>query len=164
LNIYIFTPHRPIGSGGFSFWVKAKSKTPMNKQDQSVIEKERGNKLFLSSKYVDAIKAYTAAIDLHKDAVYYLNRASCYLRLQDFHKCVAECDDALKLNPRYLKALKKRIEANEARTNLDELYNDYYVLRYLDKSSESSTSRKIDELVQTLAGQRIQSFTVCILH
>lgn len=45
--------------------------------------KDRGNKHVKLGEYMKAIEAYTQAIDLYPDdAVYYSNRALCYLKLE----------------------------------------------------------------------------------
>lgn len=50
----------------------------MSKADQL---KEQGNRCFAAGNYQQAISYFTQAIKLQETAVYYSNRAACYLKL-----------------------------------------------------------------------------------
>ncbi len=50
-------------------------------QEDSLKAKSEGNSLFKEKKYLEAVEAYSRAIALKKDSVYYGNRAACYLNL-----------------------------------------------------------------------------------
>ncbi|XP_059510132.1 E3 ubiquitin-protein ligase CHIP isoform X3 [Stegostoma tigrinum] len=84
--------------------------------------KEQGNRLFLSRKYQEAAASYSKAI-VRKElkrrecpccwwrsnrnpsvAVYYTNRALCYVKMQQFDKAVADCKHALELDSQSVKA------------------------------------------------------------
>ncbi|XP_078096958.1 E3 ubiquitin-protein ligase CHIP isoform X2 [Mustelus asterias] len=84
--------------------------------------KEQGNRLFLSRKYQEAAASYSKAIvrkELKRKecpccwwrsnrnpsvAVYYTNRALCYVKMQQFDKAVADCKHALELDSQSVKA------------------------------------------------------------
>ncbi|XP_078096957.1 E3 ubiquitin-protein ligase CHIP isoform X1 [Mustelus asterias] len=85
--------------------------------------KEQGNRLFLSRKYQEAAASYSKAIQVRKElkrkecpccwwrsnrnpsvAVYYTNRALCYVKMQQFDKAVADCKHALELDSQSVKA------------------------------------------------------------
>jgi len=100
--------------------------------------KDEGNKLFQSKKYNKAIKQYTKAIELFPDCVYYGNRAACYNNLGKMEEVIADCNEALKLNPNYIKALKRRAQAYEKTKNLEQALNDYTALCILDEFSDNS--------------------------
>ncbi|KAL6594847.1 TPR-like protein [Neocallimastix sp. 'constans'] len=100
--------------------------------------KDEGNKLFQSKKYNKAIKQYTKAIELYPDSVYYGNRAACYNNLGKMDEVIADCNEALKLNPNYIKALKRRAQAYEKTKNLELALNDYTALCILDEFTDNT--------------------------
>ncbi|XP_016100949.1 STIP1 homology and U box-containing protein 1-like, partial [Sinocyclocheilus grahami] len=67
--------------------------------------KEQGNRLFLSRKYQEATTCYNKAINRNPSvAVYYTNRALCYVKLQQYDKALADCKHALELDSQSVKA------------------------------------------------------------
>ncbi|CAM4724022.1 unnamed protein product [Leuciscus chuanchicus] len=67
--------------------------------------KEQGNRLFLSRKYQEAVTCYSKAINRNPSvAVYYTNRALCYVKLQQHDKALADCKHALELDSQSVKA------------------------------------------------------------
>ena len=56
------------------------------------------------------------------EPVFYSNRAACYVSMEPprHEKVVADCDDALKLDARYVKALNRRATALEALERFEE--------------------------------------------
>ena len=69
--------------------------------------KEQGNKDFMLKHYDDAIKNYTAAIELtteNPNHVYFANRANAYLETADNNKCIEDCEMAIKIEPKYVKS------------------------------------------------------------
>ncbi|XP_006005585.1 E3 ubiquitin-protein ligase CHIP [Latimeria chalumnae] len=67
--------------------------------------KEQGNRLFLGRKYQEAVACYSKAINRNPSvAVYYTNRALCYLKMQQYDKTVADCKHALELDSQSVKA------------------------------------------------------------
>lgn len=67
--------------------------------------KEQGNRLFLSRKYQEAVTCYSKAINRNTSvAVYYTNRALCYVKLQQYDKALADCKHALELDSQSVKA------------------------------------------------------------
>ncbi|XP_041062012.1 E3 ubiquitin-protein ligase CHIP isoform X2 [Cetorhinus maximus] len=93
--------------------------------------KEQGNRLFLSRKYQEAAASYSKAINRNPSvAVYYTNRALCYVKMQQFDKAVADCKHALELDSQSVKAhfflgqcLLEMENYDEAIGNLQRAYN-----------------------------------------
>uniref|UniRef100_A0A8C5QZP0 E3 ubiquitin-protein ligase CHIP n=1 Tax=Leptobrachium leishanense TaxID=445787 RepID=A0A8C5QZP0_9ANUR len=67
--------------------------------------KEQGNRLFVARKYQEAVSCYSKAITRNPSvAVYYTNRALCYLKMQQLDKALADCKHALELDCQSVKA------------------------------------------------------------
>ncbi|XP_036594867.1 E3 ubiquitin-protein ligase CHIP [Trichosurus vulpecula] len=67
--------------------------------------KEQGNRLFVGRKYPEAAACYSKAITRNPlVAVYYTNRALCYLKMQQHDKALADCKHALELDSQSVKA------------------------------------------------------------
>lgn len=87
---------------------------PTDPFDQAVAAKNRGNKYFRGGRYELAIKCYTEAIDKCPQdksidlATFYQNRAAAHDQLDDLEAVIADCDVAVKLNNKYVKALDRR--------------------------------------------------------
>lgn len=79
--------------------------------------KARGNEAYNVKDFTLAAEYYTKAIEVTPEAepVFYSNRAACYMNVSppDHLKVVEDCDHALKLDPRYVKAVNRRGNALE---------------------------------------------------
>ncbi len=70
---------------------------------------EKGNSLFMSGKYQDAIGVYTKAIELNpKVALFYNNRGYAYRHLENFKKAIEDYNKAIALDPAYAGAYNNR--------------------------------------------------------
>jgi DnaJ family protein C protein 7 len=62
--------------------------------------KEKGNAAFKAGKYGSAVDLYTKAIDMSpSEPTYHSNRAAAYMSLKQFRKALADCQQALALQP-----------------------------------------------------------------
>ncbi|MES1908603.1 MAG: hypothetical protein MHM6MM_001506 [Cercozoa sp. M6MM] len=67
--------------------------------------KKQGNKLMLDGKYPAAIEQYSEAIKRDpKNHKLYTNRAAAYSKVMDWGKAMDDCDEAIKLEPTWVKA------------------------------------------------------------
>ncbi|KAL9937863.1 hypothetical protein V8E36_003408 [Tilletia maclaganii] len=73
-----------------------------------------GNKKYQSRAFEDATTLYTKALAAEEQAVFYSNRAACYSNRGQYENVIADCDQALKLDKQYIKALNRRAIAREA--------------------------------------------------
>ncbi|CAD6891008.1 unnamed protein product [Tilletia laevis] len=73
-----------------------------------------GNKKYQARAFEDATNLYTKALAAEEQAVFYSNRAACYSNRGQYENVIADCDEALKLDKAYIKALNRRAIAREA--------------------------------------------------
>ncbi|XP_065055601.1 mitochondrial import receptor subunit TOM70-like [Rhopilema esculentum] len=81
--------------------------------------KLKGNKYFKGGKYDSAIECYTEAITLCPKeksddiATFYQNRAAAHEKMKNWQEVIDDCTQAIKLMPKYTKALARRARAND---------------------------------------------------
>lgn len=94
--------------------------------------KAQGNECFARKDFVEAFDLYTQAIEyapVTKDfdknrAIFYCNRAACCSELGRHDEAVEDCTRALEFDPKYVKALLRRIKAYESLDKLEECLAD----------------------------------------
>ncbi|GMJ10128.1 hypothetical protein HRI_004682000 [Hibiscus trionum] len=90
----------------------------------------RGNDLFKSERFTEACSAYGDGIRLDPlNSVLYCNRAACWFKLGRWERSVEDCDQALSIQPNYIKALLRRAVSNSKLERWAEAVRDYEVLR-----------------------------------
>lgn len=73
----------------------------------------RGNDLFKSERFTEACSAYGEGLRLDpSNSVLYCNRAACWFKLSLWEQSVDDCNQALRIQPNYLKALLRRASSN----------------------------------------------------
>ncbi|XP_031284400.1 inactive TPR repeat-containing thioredoxin TTL3-like [Pistacia vera] len=90
----------------------------------------RGNDLFSSGRYAEACSAYGEGLKYDTcNSVLYCNRAVCWSKLGFYEKSIEDCNEALKIQPNYTKALLRRAASNGKLGRWSEAVRDYEVLR-----------------------------------
>ncbi|EUB59233.1 Tetratricopeptide repeat protein 1 [Echinococcus granulosus] len=103
--------------------------------------KEDGNSKFRENLFEDALSLYTTALDTcplrfsDERAKIYSNRALCHSHLGSPKAALTDCDEALKLNPDYLRCLIRRADLRESADRLTEALEDYQHVLQLDPSN-----------------------------
>ncbi|NXP56719.1 TOM34 protein, partial [Heliornis fulica] len=94
------------------------ARTPRGEPDQTVagteraqILKEEGNELVKKGNHKKAVEKYSESLKLNQECATYTNRALCYLALKQYKDAVQDCTEALKLDPKNVKALYRRAQA-----------------------------------------------------
>ncbi|KAG8226518.1 hypothetical protein J437_LFUL006908 [Ladona fulva] len=83
-------------------------------REVAIYEKERGNNYVKAGNWEEAINCYTKAIkSCPNDAIFFANRALCYLKMKDFHKAERDSTKAIELDSNYAKAWLRRYAAHE---------------------------------------------------
>ncbi|ORY62858.1 mitochondrial outer membrane translocase receptor TOM70 [Leucosporidium creatinivorum] len=119
--------------------------------------KARGNKLYSSKKFPEAVIQYTKAIECEEQAVFYSNRAACYTNLGKHDKVVEDCTSALRLDPSYIKALNRRGTARENIGGIESLYLalcDFTAAAIIDNFQTESTQVSVEKVMKKLATEK----------
>ncbi|KAJ3343608.1 hypothetical protein HDU93_007489 [Gonapodya sp. JEL0774] len=78
--------------------------------------RERGNDLFKKGKWPEAVKEYTEAVKRDEtDPRNYSNRAACYLKLMAIAEAERDVEQALKLDPGFVKGYVRKAQCQFAR-------------------------------------------------
>jgi len=73
----------------------------------------RGNDLFKSERFTEACSAYGEGLRLDpSNSVLYCNRAACWFKLGSWERSIDDCNQALRIQPNYTKALLRRAASN----------------------------------------------------
>jgi len=104
-------------------------------------ERKNGTDAQRREDYEHAFEAYTEAIRLEpKKAVYFANRAFCALKLERYAIAAEDSDNALKLNPKYEKALTRGAKAHMKLNNETKAMEMYeFILRHIDQTHAEAT-------------------------
>ncbi|XP_006655095.2 TPR repeat-containing thioredoxin TTL1-like [Oryza brachyantha] len=103
----------------------------MHKNVKTVAQaRSLGNELFHSGKFAEACLAYGEGLKHHPaNSVLYCNRAACMFKLGQWEKSIEDCNEALKIQPNYWKALLRRAASYGKMENWADSVKDYEVLR-----------------------------------
>lgn len=99
------------GSGGENLELEALKALAYDGEPHEVATnfKNQGNEQYKIKNYKSAIEFYNQGLsvkcgDADIDSTLYLNRAACNLELKNYRKCINDCKECLKLNPKNIKA------------------------------------------------------------
>ncbi|NXN95518.1 TOM34 protein, partial [Rhinopomastus cyanomelas] len=73
--------------------------------------KEEGNELVKKGHHKKAVEKYSESLKLNQECATYTNRALCYLALKQYKEVAQDCTEALRLDPKNVKALYRRAQA-----------------------------------------------------
>ncbi|KAL5211201.1 hypothetical protein ABZP36_022048 [Zizania latifolia] len=94
--------------------------------DAAELLKDKGNNAFKVRQWTKAVEFYSKAIKLNDtNATYYCNRAAAYLELGRYKQAEADCDQALLLDKKNVKAYLRRGIAREVVLNYQEALQDF---------------------------------------
>ncbi|KAL5997899.1 hypothetical protein ACLOJK_008833 [Asimina triloba] len=91
--------------------------------------RNHGNDLFNSGKFAEACSAYGEGLKFDvSNPVLHCNRAACRFKLGQWELSIGDCNEALKIHPRYTKALLRRAASNDKLGRWAESVVDYELL------------------------------------
>ncbi|KAK6287171.1 hypothetical protein POUND7_013350 [Theobroma cacao] len=90
----------------------------------------RGNDFFNAGRFAEACLAYGEGLSYDSsNSILYCNRAVCWSKLGLWEKSVEDCNQALKIQPNYIKALLRRAASNGKLGRWADAVRDYELLR-----------------------------------
>eukprot|EP00730_Choanoeca_flexa_P014173 TRINITY_DN6101_c0_g1_i4.p1 TRINITY_DN6101_c0_g1~~TRINITY_DN6101_c0_g1_i4.p1 ORF type:complete len:577 (+),score=174.64 TRINITY_DN6101_c0_g1_i4:56-1786(+) len=127
---------------------------------QANLFKKDGNSAYKNKQFREAIAAYTKALATipsgdKEAAVYHCNRAAAHLMMGSHQKVVEDCSAALKIDPRYIKALNRRAQAKEALKQFRGAMQDYTAVLYIDKFQNAAAQQALERLMQLVISQEM---------
>jgi import receptor subunit TOM70 len=128
---------------------------------QAASLKTRGNSLYQARKFDQAVDLYTQAIAVspRPEAVFYSNRAACYMYMSppQHDRVVADCDNALRQDPNYVKALNRRATALESLSSYEGALRDFTAATILEKFQNETAAQAVERVLKKLAVEKAQS-------
>ncbi|XP_003490923.1 tetratricopeptide repeat protein 1 [Bombus impatiens] len=117
--------------------------------------KDKGNDLFKSEEYQEAISMYTQGLRTcplaysKERSILYANRAAAKLICLDRESAISDCTKAIELNPNYVKAYARRAKLYEETEKLDEALEDFKKILTLDSGhvEANHATRRLPPLI-----------------
>ncbi|ETW76674.1 mitochondrial outer membrane translocase receptor, subunit TOM70 [Heterobasidion irregulare TC 32-1] len=126
--------------------------------DAAASLKLKGNNAYQGRKFAVAADFYSRAIEVSPkpEPVFYSNRAACYINMSPpkFDLVVEDCDKALALDSKYVKALNRRATALENLSRYEEALRDYTAATILDKFQNEAASQAVERVLKKLSGEK----------
>ncbi|KMQ96604.1 rna polymerase ii-associated protein 3, partial [Lasius niger] len=116
------------------------SKEELEKDHSKALEhKEQGNIFVQQKKWDKAIASYSEAIKIFPyDAIFYANRALCYLKQDNVYSAEADCSSAIQLDETYVKAYHRRATARMELKQYKEAKEDIEKILVLEPSNKEA--------------------------
>lgn len=116
------------------------SKEALEKDHSKALEhKDQGNIFVQQKKWDKAIASYSKAIKIFPyDAIFYANRALCYLKQDNLHSAEADCSSAIQLDETYVKAYHRRATARMELKQYKEAKKDIEKILTLEPSNKEA--------------------------
>ncbi|KAG2201499.1 hypothetical protein INT46_007772 [Mucor plumbeus] len=130
----------------------------------STILKTKGNKAFIDKKYDSAIRLYTQAIRFLADPIFYSNRAACFSNLGQMDRVLADCNEALRLNPTYIRALQRRAQAHESMGDESNALFDYTIISILEGFQNKKATEGTCRLLKSISEQKAKEIIKTKAH
>lgn len=123
-------------------------------KDLAMKEKEKGNQFFKDGKYDEAIECYTRGMSADPyNPVLPTNRAASFFRLKKYAVAESDCNLAIALDSKYIKAYSRRGAARFALNNHQGALEDYEMVLKLDPENLDAQN-ELKKLNQALASQK----------
>ncbi|PBK63705.1 ADP/ATP carrier receptor [Armillaria solidipes] len=120
--------------------------------------KAKGNASYQQRQFTTAAELYTRAIQVSPKAepVFYSNRAACYMNSSPpkYELVIEDCNEALKLDPKYIKAMNRRATAFEALQRYEDALRDFTASTILDRFTNKSSGESVERVLRSLASKK----------
>ena len=118
-------------------------------------ERNKGNDLFKSGNFVEAVKHYTEAIKRdEKDPRNYSNRAACYTKLAAIPEAMKDCEKCIALDPKFIKGYIRKAAVHQFKKE----YSD--ALDVLQEALALDTEEKHHAEIQSLISKNYQEMSM----
>ncbi|KAJ7226889.1 hypothetical protein GGX14DRAFT_627391, partial [Mycena pura] len=128
------------------------------RKDLAASFKTKGNVAYSNKSFAAAARLYTLAIDVSPkpEPVYFSNRAACYVNMSPpkHELVVQDCDEALKLDPNYVKALNRRAMALEGLHRYVDALRDFTAAAILDKFTNQNAAQSVERVLKKLTADK----------
>jgi import receptor subunit TOM70 len=121
------------------------------RKDYAAKLKAAGNTAYQKKDYPTAIDLYGKAILCKSDAVFYSNRAACFIALSEWEKAVEDTTAAINIDNEYVKALNRRANAYEHLEKYSEALLDFTASCILDGFQTKSSAEGVERLLKLVA-------------
>ncbi|KAL7674597.1 hypothetical protein ACOME3_000874 [Neoechinorhynchus agilis] len=122
--------------------------------------KERGNDHFKNNEFKKAVEMYDMAIDRSPDiAILYSNRSAAHIKLENFGYALADAEQAIKLDPTFVKAYHRAASSLTAMTRyreavqmlqkVDELRPSMHIRKQLASCRKLATRQAFERAIHT---------------
>ncbi|KAM1017457.1 hypothetical protein ACFX13_047772 [Malus domestica] len=119
-----------VGKAGLIDYSNVEVMRVSNKVKKVANARSQGKDLFSSGRFDEACSAYGEGLKYDSsNSVLYCNRAVCRSKLGQWEQSVEDCNQALKIQPNYIKALLRRAASNAKLERWAEAVRDYEALR-----------------------------------
>ncbi|KAL1922728.1 uncharacterized protein VTP21DRAFT_9104 [Calcarisporiella thermophila] len=122
--------------------------------------KTTGNAKFGAKQYQEAIIYYSKAIEFHPDPVYYGNRAACYANIGEIEKVISDCNEALSMDPVYIKALNRRAQAYEKLEEDESALYDFMAVCILDGFKNEVAAASMERMIKKVAEKKAKEMWI----
>lgn len=113
--------------------------------------KKKGNDQLKKKDYDKAIVFYTQAIEIKPTAVFYSNRAQANIKKENFGLALNDANDAIKLNPQYLKGYYRRAVAYSGMIEYKNSLKD--IKHVLSKAPNDKNAKKLEKNLEKMIRQ-----------
>lgn len=108
--------------------------------------KDQGNAFISANKFALAAERYTEAIEIFPTAILYSNRAQALIKLESYGLAIEDANEAISLDPKYIKAYYRRASARFALGKYKEALSDFKaVVRIAPKDKDAMAKMRACE-------------------
>lgn len=121
-------------------------------------ERVKGNEEFQAGHFPEAIAHYSEALKRNPtDARVWSNRAACYMKCMDWSRAMSDCDEALKCDPKFLKAYSRKGQVQTYLKQFPQALKTYEAGLQVDPSSTElrDGADRVMQLVTQKQGEKV---------
>jgi len=119
--------------------IKEKERLAYEDPEKAAEAKTKGNQLFQKGDFAGAVKCYTEAINRNpRDAKLYSNRAAAYTKLAAFDIGLKDCDQCIKMDPKFIKGFLRKGNLLKAMKQYSKAMDAYQEAMEIDQNCQEA--------------------------